>query len=116
MACEDSEGAIDLFGQHHAGEFVGHRECGKGNLVLGSSAKIVRKTIGIAAEKNQLTRPAIAEIAEPAGELLGGLLLASRVEEDDGRGRIEFQFPEKRGGGVAQFADLKLGVAANARG
>src|SRR5215831_5377760 len=116
MTCEDGEGAVDLLGENDAGEFVRHSQRGERNLVLGPGAKVVREAFGVATKKNHFTRAAIAEVAQPAGKLLGGVLLTGGVEKDDRRRWIEFQFSQSSRRAVAQFADLEFGVAANACG
>jgi hypothetical protein len=116
VAREDGEGAIDLFGQHDAREFVGHRQSGERNLLRGSGAEFVRKSFGVAAKEDEFAHAAVAKVAEPFGELLRRELFAGGVEEDDCGGGIEFRFAESGGRGVTELGDFEVGVAADARG
>ena len=116
MTGENGEGAINLFGQHHAGEFVRHGERGERDFLLRAGAQFVGKTLGVAAEENQFARAAVAQVAEPARELLRSELFSGGIEQDDRGGRVDFQFAQRGGTGVAQFADFDFGVVLDARG
>src|SRR3984885_12164627 len=114
VAGEDGEGAVDLLGQQHAGEFVRHGERGEGDFLFGAGTQFGGEAFGVAAEEDDFARAAIAQIAQPARELLGGELLSGRVEQHHRGGRIDLQFAKRGGAGVAEFADFDLGVMLNA--
>ena len=66
-------------------------------------------------QRNTSSRAAaVAQIAQPARELLRGELLAGGIEQDDGRGWIDFQFAQSCRAGVAQLADFDFGVVLDA--
>ena len=71
MAGEDGERAIDLLGEEHAGEFVGHGQGGERYFLFGARAQFSGETFGVAAEEDEFAHAAVAQIAEPARELLG---------------------------------------------
>src|SRR5579862_834052 len=54
-------------------------------------------------------------MAKPSRELRSGEVLASRIEEDEDGGRVEFEFAKRCSGGFAQFAHFDRRVVANAR-
>ena len=74
-----------------------------------------RKTFGVAAEEHDFARAAVAQIAEPASELLRRELIAGGVEQDERGARLDLQLAQRGGRGFAQFGDLDFGVAADAR-
>src|ERR1700683_2995653 len=53
------------------------------------------QTIPLAAQKNQLPRPTVAQVTHPARELARGESLAVGVQQYDGRARIYFKFSER---------------------
>ncbi len=57
---ENREGAIDLLGEDHAGEFVWHGKRGERDFVFGGSAQVGGEPFRIAAEKDEFARAAIA--------------------------------------------------------
>ena len=65
------------------------------------------KAFGVAAEKNDFARAAVAQIAEPVCELLRGELFAGGVEQNDRRARIDFQFA-KRGGPASRSSVMSI--------
>src|SRR6266704_681332 len=112
-AGKNGEGAVELLGEHDAGEFVreGHRAERK--LLVGALAETFREAIGAAAEKNQFADAAVAELREPFGEGVRIEIFPGGVEEDDGGGAVGFQF---LGDGitVANFGDFDGTGAADA--
>jgi len=109
MAGEDGEGAIDLFGEKDAGEFVRHRQRGKRNLQSGDGAQFVGKASGIATKKNQFAKTGVAMVPEPFCKMRGSELLSRRVEKDDGGIRGHFALPPR--GRIAQLGHLHFSVA-----
>ena len=91
VAGEDGEGAVDLFGEDGAGEFVGQGERPKERM---RSARARAAADQPSAGPMARTRDCVPESRRRprrAGELLGGELLAAAVEEDrvrHGRGRV----------------------------
>ena len=94
---ENREGAVDLLGEHDAGEFVGHGKRGERDFLFGRGAEVSREAFRIAAEEDEFARAAVAQIAEPFCELLRGELLARGVEQNDRRARVEFKFAKRSG-------------------
>ena len=70
MAGEDSEGAVNLFGQHHSRKLVRHRKRRKRYFLLRARANLLRKAFRIASEEHQLARSAVPQVAQPSRELL----------------------------------------------
>src|SRR5277367_3848433 len=114
MAREDGEGAIDLLGQDHAREFVRHRERGERDFLPGAGTQFRGKPFGVAAQENYFPRTAVAQIAQPARELLRSELLSGGVQKDHGGGWLDFQFAQRRGARIAQLADFDFGVMPDA--
>src|SRR5580658_1444797 len=114
MAGQDGEGAVDLFGEDYAGEFVGHGQRRKRDALVGQGAEFDGETFGVAAEEDDFAGGMVAEAAEPARELLRAELIAGGVEQDEGGAGLHFQFAQSGGGGFADFGDGDFGVAADA--
>src|SRR5271156_5212177 len=114
MAGEDGEGAINLLGEEHAREFVRHGQRRERDFLFGAGAQFRGETFGVAAEEDEFARAAVAQIAEPARELLGGELFSGGVEQDDRGGWVYFQFAQRGWAGVAEFADFDFGVVLDA--
>ena len=53
FAVENGEGAVKLFQEDDAGQFVGKRERGEGNLVVGCGEYVIRKSNRAADEKGE---------------------------------------------------------------
>src|ERR1700685_3363206 len=53
VAGEDGEGAVDLLGQQHAGEFVRHGERGEGDFLFGAGTQFGGEAFGVAAQEEQ---------------------------------------------------------------
>jgi hypothetical protein len=114
MAGEDGEGAIELFGEEDAGEFVRHGESGERKLHVRLATEVVGKTFGVAAEEDEFAGAAVAEVTEPASELRGGELLAGGVEEDERGGGVDLEIAECGGRGVAELSGVDGAVVADA--
>ena len=69
MPGENGEGAVELLGQHHAGEFVRKRERRQRKLLGGAAAQSFGKALRAAAQKNDFARAAVARFAQPLCEL-----------------------------------------------
>lgn len=82
MAFQNGEGAIDLFEQDDAGEFVGERHFAEGEDGGGGVAGGVGETVSRANGEDEGLGIAILMVFEEAGEFLGGELLAAGVDED----------------------------------
>src|SRR5579862_1486536 len=92
---------------------MGHGQRRKRNLVLSAGPKFGRKTLGIAAQKRNLVRPAISELAKPARELLRCELLTGSVQQNNGCARLDLQLAEGDGGRIAQLTHFHFCVMAN---
>ena len=53
FAVENGEGAVKLFQEDNTGQFVGKRERGEGNLVVGGGEYVIRKSNRAADEKGE---------------------------------------------------------------
>jgi hypothetical protein len=86
MSGEDGEGAVELLGEHDAGEFVreGHETEGEGEG--GVAERFLRPAVGGADGEVEMLDAGVAFPADPGGELLGGEGAAARIEEDELRG------------------------------
>jgi hypothetical protein len=83
---EDGEGAVDLFAEDDAGEFVGEGHGAEGEERCGALAGILGPAVGgTDGEDDELTA-LVALAAEPFGEGFRGHLLTALVEEDEHRG------------------------------
>src|SRR5256885_16031901 len=102
---EDGEGAVQLLGEHDAGEFVreGHRAERK--FLVRALAEVIREAVGVAAEKNKLTGATVAEFAEPFGEGVRIEVLSGSIEKDDSGGAVGLEFFEG-GRDVADLGDF----------
>src|SRR6266403_1970229 len=67
-AGEDGEGAVELFGEHDAGELVGESHGAEGKLLVGALAEIFGEAVGVAAKEEQFAGAAVAKFPEPFGE------------------------------------------------
>lgn len=83
---EDGEGAVDLFGEDGAGEFVGQGDEAEREDKAGVAAGGVGPSVVGPDGEDYRLRAGVAETAEVSGEVLGGELLAAAVEEDEDRG------------------------------
>src|ERR1019366_2932511 len=115
MSGEGGEGAIDLLGEHGAGQFV--RECQRRErkLLRGSAAQRLGKSFGGAAKKHNFARAAVARLTKPAGKLRRGLMFPRVIEQDHGRGGIERELAQGRGGIYAQLGHFHFGETADTR-
>src|SRR6266446_3479373 len=112
-ARKNCEGAVELLGEHDAGEFVreGHRAERK--LLVGALAETFREAIGVAAEENQFADAAVAELREPFGEGVRIEIFPGGVEKDDGGGAVGTKFLDG-GMGIAHLRDFDGTGAADA--
>ncbi len=104
-AGENGEGAVELLGEHDAGEFVRKGHGAERKFLVGALAEIIRKAFGVAAEENEFAGAAIAEFAEPLSEGVRIEIFPGSVEKDDGGGAVSVEFLEGRGG-IADLGDF----------
>jgi len=104
-AGENGEGAVELLGEHDAGEFVRKGHGAERKFLVGALAEIIRKAFGVAAEEDEFAGAAIAEFAEPLSEGLRIEIFPGSVEKDDGGGAVSVEFLEGRGG-IADLCDF----------
>jgi len=83
VAGEDGEGAVDLFGEDGAGEFVGQGDGAEGEDKAGAGAGGGGPSVRGADGEDDGLGAGVAEAAEVSGEFFGGELLAAAVEEDE---------------------------------
>jgi hypothetical protein len=103
VAGEDGEGAVDLFGENGACEFVGQGDSAEGEYEAGAGAGGGSPAIVGADGEDERLGAGVAEAAEVGGEFFGGELLAATVEEDQdggGAGGLAVEPGEECGFGV----------------
>ena len=78
---ENCEGAVELLGEHDAGEFVrvGHRAERK--LLLDTQPERIAKAVRISANEDNFARAAIALLAKPFSERFRVVLFSAGVEK-----------------------------------
>jgi len=101
-AGEDGESAIELLGEHDAGEFVRKGHGAERKFLVGALAEVIREAVGVAAEEDEFAGAAVAELAEPLGEGVRIEVLSGRVEKDNRGGAINVEFLD----GSDTIADL----------
>ena len=96
---EDGECAIELLGEHDAGELVGKGHGAEGEQEGGALAGCGRPAIGGADGEVEMLDARVALVAEPCGELLGRKGTAPCVEKNQlcGCASRFFECGEKRG-------------------
>ena len=87
MAAQGGECAVDLFGQHGAGEFVGQSHGREREQEIGAGTPVGRKTIVTSDQEHQVLRIEFCT-AKEIGELRRVHGAAGGIEEDAARGRM----------------------------
>src|SRR5262245_14142626 len=95
MAAEDGGGAVELLGQHDAGEAVRQRDGAERELQMGGVANGIAQPVGPADHNAGSLGAAVPRLGEHAGERLAGEGLAALVERDDEVGLAHE--PQQRG-------------------
>jgi hypothetical protein len=111
-AGENGEGAVELLGEHDAGEFVRKGHGAERKFLVGAPAEVIREAFGVPAQEDEFASAAIAEFAEPFGEGVRIEVLSGSVEKDN-RGGAIVKFLEG-GGAIANFVDFDGARAADA--
>ena len=83
MPGQNGAGAVELFGEDDAGEFMGEGDGAEGEEEVGAGAGGGGPAISGADGEEELLDAAVAEGAEVGCEISGGELLAGGVEQDD---------------------------------
>jgi len=91
-AGEEGESAIELLGEHDAGEFVRKGHGAERKFLVGTLAEVIREAVGVAAEEDEFAGAAVAELAEPLGEGVRIEVLSGSVEKDNRGGAINVDF------------------------
>src|SRR6266403_2022700 len=112
-AGEDGESAVELFGEHDAGEFVGESHGAEGKLLVGALAEIFGEAVGVAAKEDQFAGAAVAKFPEPFGEGVRSEIFSGSVEKDYGGGAIRVEFLQCSVC-IADFSDFQRTRAADA--
>jgi hypothetical protein len=112
-AGEDGEGAVELLGEHDAGEFVRKGHGAERKSVVGARTECVREPVGIAAKENKFTSAAVAKFAKPFGEGVGIEVFSSSFEKSTDGSAVGVEFLES-GGTIADLGDLNRAPAADA--
>ena len=116
MAGEDGEGAVDLLGEDGAGHFMGQGDIAEGQDKSGASACGGRPAVGGADGKDEGLRTGVAEAAEVSGEVAGGELLATAVEENEDRSGTARPGRLVQRGEQGSFGGVGEGVAGEVAG
>ncbi len=82
VACEDCTGAVELFGEDEAGQFVSHCDGTKGEQKGCGFAGGLGPSVGGSDGEDDVLRALVAASAEPVGELSGGERFAAAIEQD----------------------------------
>src|ERR1019366_1135659 len=106
MSGEGGEGAIDLLGEHGAGQFMRERQRRERKLLRRSAVQRLGKSFGGAAKKHNFARAAVARLTKPPGKLRRGLMFP---------GGIERELAQGRGGIFAQLGQFHFGETADTR-
>ena len=69
VAGEDGEGAVELLGEHGAGEFVRQGERRKRDFVVARRRGALGKSFGVAAKEHHFAETAVAWFSQPFCEL-----------------------------------------------
>jgi len=85
VACQDCTGAVELFGEDEAGEFVGHCDGAEREQQIGLGPGLFRPSVGGADGEDDVLDALIPAGAEPGGELGGAELAAAAIEQDGKR-------------------------------
>jgi hypothetical protein len=85
VASEDRQGAVDLFAEHDACEFVRQRHGAEGEALGGAFARILGPAVCRTDGEDDELPAFVALAAQPFREGLGGHLLAALVEQDEHR-------------------------------
>jgi hypothetical protein len=114
VACQNRKGAVDLLGQDDAGEFVRHGKGRERDSLFGLGTNFIREAFRVATKKNQLSRAAVAQIAQPARKLVRGVLFARSVQQYNRCSGIDLQFPKAGRSGVLQLDHFRFHIMADA--
>ena len=82
-AGQDGHRAVDLLGQHHAGQGVRPGLGAEGQGLVGPGQHFGRQAVGAADHEHQPPDPVVAQLAEAGGEGARGVSLAVLVAGDD---------------------------------
>jgi hypothetical protein len=104
-AGENGEGAVELLGEHDAGEFVRKGHGAERKFLVGALAEVIREAVGVAAEEDEFAGAAVAEFAEPFGEGVRIEIFSGSVEKDDRGGAISVEFLDG-GDTIADLCDF----------
>jgi hypothetical protein len=114
MTGKDRKRAVDLFGENDAGKFVWHGERGERDFLFRGGAQLGGESLGVSAKENEFPGAAVAQIAEPVGELPGSELFAGGVKENDRRAWFDFNFTDGGRARFAQFVDFNFRITLDA--
>ena len=82
MAGENSGGTVDLLRQYDAGKLMGEGDAAEGDEQLGSLAGGIGPSVGGTDGEEEALGAVVAEVADAGGEVFGGELLTTTVEQD----------------------------------
>jgi hypothetical protein len=93
-AGENGKGAVELLGEHDAGEFVGKGHGAERKFLMGALAEVIREAFGVAAEEDEFAGAAVAEFTEPFGEGVRIEVFSGSIEKDNIGGGVSVKFLE----------------------
>src|SRR6266850_3015747 len=112
-AREDGESAVELFGEHDAGEFMRESHSAERKLLVGALAESVGEAVGVAAKEDHFAGAAVAESPEPFGEGVRIEIFSPSVEKNYRGGAVCVEFLQSSVC-IADFGDFQRTRAADA--
>ncbi len=103
MAAESGEGAVDLFGEHGAGQLMRERHGGKGQENVGARLPLGGKAIMSADQEYEIASVAFG-LTNELNESSGVEIPAGRIEEDLTGGGLTIKQVEALGDNLPHFA------------
>src|SRR5260370_5959479 len=85
-AGQNGEGAVELLGEHDAGEFVREGHGAERKFLVSALTECVREAVSVAAEEDEVAGAAVAKFTEPFGKGARIETLPGSVEKHDSGG------------------------------
>ena len=80
----DGTGPVDLFGQHQAGQLMGHGDAPHAELEGSGLFHLIGQAVGRADDKGHIPCPAVCAVGQELRQLIGGDLPALNAHGNDG--------------------------------
>jgi len=97
---QDCTGAVELFGENEAGEFVGHGDWAKRQAEVGLGKSWFGPSVGWPDGENEMLGALVAAVSEPVGQIGGGQLFPPGIKQDGqgGNAGVLLAKPGEEGG------------------